>query len=124
MTKPAIIEEGRDRIRPHMDHWKRLLCLHNWVIEVDVYDHLGQGGGAFDTLMKADVEWTYRRATRSVNACRLADLDVEDVEQAVVHELAHCLVAELYDQNEAHHLERVVTDLSDAFWAVATVEKA
>lgn len=58
--------------------------------------------------------WPYRKATINFWFNATTDLDDEDLEEVVVHELCHILVNQMREKGIVHE-EAVVTALSKAF---------
>jgi len=102
-------------------YWVSCLGLRWWEVDLKFYDDPGAilenfgNDGDILVLAKTTVSWEYGLATIRINLPGWKDLDNEHMENAVVHELSHVLVAELQYSNDMHHVEHTVTTLTRAF---------
>lgn len=112
------LKRHKKRVQKHLRHWKLLLGLGAWKIDVDWYD-----GRLPDTdpdpyrvcLMDVDARWEYLTIDMRVNVDAISRLSDEALEAAVIHELCHALVCEMRDwdpEDGRHHEERVVSTLT------------
>ena len=115
-------KEYKESIINLVTKWKDLLGLYNWVIDimwdddVDAGTHLHSLG--WQALFEMVASWPYMLASLHVNCKYLCELDDERLEELIIHELMHLILAELREakSNDLHlHEERVVTMLSRAF---------
>ena len=111
-------------IQVHFDRWAARFGLSTWNLKAlyerdgDVFTPAWQEGMVRkETLANTVTNWPYMQATITFNCKALSDLSHADVEEAVIHELAHVLVAELRDVSDdfLKHEERAVTMLARAF---------
>ena len=65
--------------------------------------------------MMTTVRWEYLWATIDVNLTACSELTDDELEQALLHELAHVLLAEIRDRRGQHHFERTCTRLAQVF---------
>lgn len=102
--------------------WKPLLGLETWCINVryvrdpSEFTHEDDVYASQSVLMDCEAHWEYKQAFIRVNT-RIASLnDDESIEDAVIHELLHCIVSEMRDWSKENtkHEERVVSELSGA----------
>lgn len=114
-------------IKKYCVRWSYRLGLNWWHIDLVFYDNpaeiLKRFSSGEDKTVLAIVypEWKYSTAKIIFNAPAWKDLDKEEIERAVLHELCHILVNEMHE-GEIHHEERVVTGLQRAFmWTEADV---
>ena len=120
---PDWIEKVKRRVRLVFDEWRRPLELDLWSITFE-WDP-GWGPSASDQymgLMSVDAHWEYRQATIKIWSASVNDLNNSKLEEALVHELTHCLVSEMRDwgpkNSKRKHEERVVTQLTDCLLSV------
>lgn len=73
---------------------------------------------------RCTVEWPYKLATIEWFCRAMANDDKEELENTVVHEHVHILLAEMRDYDkDTNHEERCVTDLTSALiWTSERVE--
>lgn len=112
--------------------WKRTLGLGLWHIETAYHreapDDMGAPNGQC-ARMDVVASWEYMRADIRVNMPQMAMLGIVEVEEAVIHELLHCLVCEMREMathppnspEARHHEERVVTHLAKAVYSTRQV---
>jgi hypothetical protein len=118
----------KDYLRRLFELWTYRLGLRWWTVNVRYYDDPDEIVSRFNTgerttLMRNTTDWQYCLTTIDVNLSALKQLDREEIERAVVHELIHALVNEMRE-GEIHHEERVVTQITNAiFWTVADVKE-
>lgn len=112
-------------IKKCFDRWTYRLGLRWWEVNITYYSepdeivHRFRTDGDKVCVAFTDVDWIYSRAYIHVNLPRLMDQDEGEIERIVVHELMHVLVNEMRE-DEMHHEERVVTQLTKAiFWTIA-----
>ena len=111
-------------IQVHFDRWAARFGLSTWNLEAlyerdgDVFTPARQESTVrTDTLATTVTNWPYMQATITFNCKALFGREHAVVEAAVIHELAHVLVAELRDVSDdfLKHEERTVTMLARAF---------
>lgn len=122
-----MTESKKDLIKKYLDIWTYRLGLRWWHIEARFIDDPTTIIRTFtdpeDVLARTTVRWEYAQAVISFNIPAWDDVDDDEIEEYVIHELCHVLVNEM-QEGETHHEERVVTSLAKAFlWTVADVEK-
>lgn len=124
---PSMAEEGipwpdseyrkiRSMVRAAFFKWARVLGLRYWDCRVDYrripFPPHAQGGV---TAAKCHCKWEYRMVTVEVSLIDLSDLNQEQIEDVVIHELLHALVHEMReDDPDCKHEEAVVTGLTRA----------
>jgi len=110
----------KDKLRQYIDKWLKPLGLLWWKITIVYLDdpkELAQKEFYRDdetVLARTYSDWRYGTATIYFNMPAFDGMDDAEVENTVVHELAHILVNEMRE-GEMHHEERVVTGLTKAF---------
>ena len=121
MTKHELLKQAFDR-------WIHRLGLAWWTIEVIYYDDPAEivkrfrNDGDILVLARTFTEWKYGTATIWITLPAWDQVEDDDIEVPVVHELMHVLVNEMRE-GELHHEERVVTQLTKAlFWAIDGVK--
>lgn len=112
----------KDRIEALFDYWQARMGLKWWRI----YRHYVRDASEFrvdeerrpDTAACCHADWRYLDADVKFNMLRCRDLDDQELEYAVVHELSHILVNETRGPElKAYlgHEERVATTVAKAF---------
>lgn len=88
--------------------WKKRLGLADWTL----YTSFEKTRGDTTRACVLERHWEYRYAVIEfyTDTCK----NDEDLERHVVHELLHCVLAELESKRKKHE-ERVVVTLADAF---------
>lgn len=107
------------RVRRAAGKWHRALGLGTWKV-IYVYDREGTLENR-KAQGECTSDWRYKEARITINMPRVAGLTDGELEQLVVHEQVHALVNEMHeatDEGRAHE-ERVVSDLTAAFFWVA-----
>ena len=66
-------------------------------------------------VMRTATRWEYLWATIDVNLTACSELEDDALEQCVLHELAHILLAEVKDCRGQKHFERTCTRLAQVF---------
>jgi hypothetical protein len=110
--------------------WITRLGLGWWRVDISFYndpqsiiDHFGVNDDDTLVVARTYTHWIYGKAEIHVNLPVIEKLSDDETERVIVHELLHILVNEMRE-DEIHHEERVVTQLTKAiFWVVADVEK-
>lgn len=111
-------KQQRKRIRKLFKTWIYPLGLSWW--RIDIIYHRRRKGFLHDsnrqTFARVFADWRYMRAQIDVCVPAAQVLENDELENAVVHELAHILVREAGDPDGVtHHEERVCTTLARAF---------
>ena len=105
------------------ERWRARLGLRWWKVNYtfdrtgeDFADAENSSDGSTRTRASArtSVRWPYLIATVAFNMPALAELSLGDVEELLLHEHVHILVAEMREDGIDHE-ERVVTTLTSAF---------
>jgi hypothetical protein len=119
----AEVAELEGRIQALRDKWVEPLGLGNWRITLHCY----RDSGEYQEVLAAsgpyvggtcEAQWQYQRAEIHFNLFRLAPLSEREMEECVVHELCHLLLAEVQmcmDEEHDHHVEHATTALAQAF---------
>lgn len=123
------LQETKERIAELAKTWTQRLGLGWWRVDFifrddpqTILDNFGNDRDEI-TLARTYVSWMYAQAKVDINLPAWSELDDEEKERAIVHELIHILVNEMRE-GELHHEERVVTGLTKAiFWTLADLEK-
>ena len=103
-----------DRINALVAHHKPRLGLDTWLIKVECSPViLYEGGDHVKAEAMCTPFWKYLTATLRFSTEKMGELDDEEFEETVLHELMHVILAELDCRDE--HEERVATLLSRAF---------
>ena len=110
-ARKAIVEGA-------MAEWIPVLGLGYWVI-TNEYHHGpyvdNKGVVSADRRASAEADWRYMTAT--IRWDLSGDLEAGELEMVAVHELVHCVLDEVYrEENDGHaHTERVAQMLESAF---------
>lgn len=125
----------RRRIHRFLDKWVVTLGLGPWTLD-QVYSSgelPKELAGGPDSVVHAscNVSWEYQRARISWNCNSISDLDDDQLERVVIHELCHVLVAQMCDYRsecgrfiEVKHEEATVTRLTNAIkWIEADARR-
>ncbi len=111
----ARIEELRAR-------WVEPLGLGNWTIAIECFRDSGEYQEAAvsgpESVASCDASWEYLDARICFNCSLFMELSESYQERAVIHELCHCLLAEVQmcmEYENKHHIEHTATSLAQAF---------
>lgn len=109
--------------------WIPRLGLAWWDIEIVYYDDPNEIIQRFRIIETGEMvpanvtaQWMYADAKININLPAFELIDPGVIERVVVHELCHLLVNEMRE-GEIHHEERVVTQLTKAFFWVEGWDK-
>lgn len=127
------IEKFQNLLDSYLDYWIPVLGLDSWS-RITSYFNI-ETRPSSGTLGDAAVNWQYTEADITIYLAEIVDGDFPEdrLEYVVVHELCHCLVNEMRDENsdEKHlnkylipHEERVVSNLAMAFLRLKYGKKA
>lgn len=112
----------KERIEALFDYWTARLGLRWWrihrVFVRDASEFKTDEKDRPDTTANCSADWRYLEAKVSFNMLRCLDLDPDELEYVVVHELQHILVNETRDDELKGFTaseERVCTTLAKAF---------
>lgn len=124
---PELVQETSlsDSVNAAFEKWIKALGLAWWDIDVHAYDDpaevvrlFANGDNSATIAAIATANWMYGSGKVEVNLLALAGIPQDQLDRIVVHELMHFLVNEMRE-NELKHEERVVTNLTKAFfWAL------
>jgi len=118
----------RARISRYLKMWQRPMGLGQWTISVEFCREpppdMQPNPPSWGALMDVEPKWQYMVARMRVNMPAALTTDDSELERTVIHELAHCVVAEMRptkhtDDTRAHE-ERVVTILEKTFHSLHT----
>ena len=120
----ATFEAQKRRISCLADKWRDLLWLSHWRV-IDHWERVCHKADTEDVRKTAETctQWEYMRADVTWYLPVVAMLPDEEVEELVIHELLHMVVAEMAKGKHDQHEERVVTHLSRALNAMMKVDK-
>lgn len=117
MTKLELIKEAFNK-------WRVRLGLSWWDIELVIYDDPYEIIQRFRTIETGEMvpatvtaQWMYADAKVCINLPAFEFIEDADIERVICHELVHILVNEMREE-DIHHEERVVTQLTKAFFWV------
>ena len=92
--KDDLAEAQRERVKAVFERWTGPLGLR-WQRRMTYEWHRGPIPGHEQAAMTRTPSWEYKEVALGVNLCRVSDLDDEDLEWAIVHELMHVFLAGL-----------------------------
>jgi hypothetical protein len=128
-VKESEFQALKDKVQALVLKWKDKLRLQGWRITCEYYhDHIPNTedkGPISKVAGKVYPLWEYKKATIKWCMDALDELDDDELEEIIIHELVHILIAELQEWREdppngIKHEERVVTDLS---WIIMELGK-
>jgi hypothetical protein len=112
-------EKQVQRVRDLVEKWVTPLGLRWWNDVTWEYhdgeDRSWQREDGQMVLAITNVRWEYLWAHVDVNLSAVAQRTDDQLEQDILHEMMHILLAEYQDCHELHHLERTCTRLAQAF---------
>lgn len=102
-----------------INKWTYRLGLRWWKVRADYYDNPSDiirvfGNGDNVVVARSICDWRYATCTLQINLPALLEMNKDDAEFVIVHELCHALVNEMREEGIDHE-ERVVTGLTKAF---------
>lgn len=119
-----------DLVKAAFAKWIPRLGLAWWDLEIVYYDDPQEIINRFRIIESGEMvpatviaQWMYADAKICINLPAFEHIEDEDIERVVVHELCHILVNEMREP-ELHHEERVVTQLTKAFFWVADAARS
>jgi hypothetical protein len=105
-------EAEKKRVHRLVVRWTRTFGLQHWRITDEWRRERFKNK---HIVASVKVKWEYQEAVIEWCLPKSADLTNERLEEVVIHELVHILVAELVDQKSEKNEERVVVNLANAF---------
>lgn len=119
----AEYEAQVERVKVIRERWHKLILPHDWTIRYDFLrePNVVDCGTHLDVAIgMCEASWEYMRATITFSMPEVAQVDDDELEETLIHECCHVLVAEMNAEREpsssAHnHEERVVTQMALAF---------
>jgi hypothetical protein len=116
---PDWMEVIKRRVRRLLQKGAPQLGLGDWDISLKwVPGGDGIDGDGFRTLFRVDPKWEYQSAMIDVHCSSIRDMETDELEYHLVHELMHCVVNEISNKATAKHEERVVCTLARSVLAV------
>jgi hypothetical protein len=100
--------------------WARNLGLgyqHTDLLFVDYIENDLETGGRYinpDQIGECHADWRYQNNVIYIAINRLKDMDKEEIERSILHELMHIFLNEMREDGIDHE-ERVATNLQKAF---------
>lgn len=108
--------------------WTYCLGLRWWNVKLCLYDDPQDIIKHFQTVENIHVvavsycDWRYTSCTIDINFPAIRQMNKNDAEKVIIHELCHALVNEMREEGVEHE-ERVATILTNAFtWTEAFVK--
>ncbi len=120
-------DDQRARISALADRWLPILGLSGWRVDFIYYRDFGAFEADTESqgenvLAVTHAQWEYMQGAVKLNVSLWADLDENEAEETMVHELMHVLLKETRygcpcdgEGFDTRHEERVATMLSRAF---------
>lgn len=124
MTDQEFADQ-KARIDGFVVYWLPVLGLSGWRMDFKYFRDSGEFPGSGDVVLaETYAQWEYMQGAVSFNVPLWTDLEEDEAEETVVHELMHVLLKETRygcpcdgEEFDTHHEERVATMLSRAFLA-------
>lgn len=87
---------------------------YGWKVTINYYDSMEDmpEGASYNCAGYTVSNFRYLEATIHVNLKRCEDMDEDEIEYVVVHELTHLLVSPLIESSDVTPLEYTVTSIS------------
>lgn len=102
-------------VKERFEWWTRWLGLQYGTIDLSFVDVIDEDGWAnLDQVGVCHSDWKYHESHITLSMRKLKDLDKEQIEKAIVHELMHVFLNEMREEGIDHE-ERVATSLQKAF---------
>ena len=137
MGKKAVETKQQKRVMGLVRRWKPILGLASWSIQVTFSEEESDcsncrktdGHTEWHTIMQNATDWAYMNTALVVFLPAIRDMSMEKLEEVVIHELCHTVVAEMRpdvdpQDYDTKHEERVVTMLAHSFLRTATYYEA
>jgi len=117
--KKKVAKRQIERIRKVARKWITPLGLRWWNKITWRYhdgdDGMWETGNQTVIVMRTTARWEYLWATVDCNLTAISEMTDDDLEQGVLHELAHILLAEIRANRGQKHFERTCTRLAQIF---------
>ena len=114
MTDREYAAEKR-RICRLLKKWLNIFPLTGWEIHTEIVRGPGGYEDNGNVLAHVVTTWPRMRAVIHIFAEETYDLTEGRLEETIIHELCHVMVAEIAPEEKNDHEERVVTMLTTAF---------
>ncbi len=101
-------------------NWLGLRYGRTDLVFVDYIENTFESGAKYinpDVAGECHTDWRYQNSTILLSIHKLCELDKEEIEKCIVHELMHVFLNEMREEGIAHE-ERVATNLQKAFFWV------
>jgi len=118
--KPRTVKQLKAVVGKYVRKWKQKLWLHMWHIDCVYRTYVRPSEDTPDGMTvtaSTRSAWMYFTATIDFSIDQLADMEENDIEKIVIHELLHIVVNEMREDGIDHE-ERVVSHLSTAIEAM------
>lgn len=126
---PVVEPTHLELIKAAFAKWIPRMGLAWWDIDIVYYDDPKEIIDRFRIIESGEMvpatvvaQWMYADAKISINLPAFEFIEPDRIERVIVHELCHILVNEMRE-GEIHHEERVVTQLTKAFFWVEGWDK-
>lgn len=112
------------RIQAVLDTWIVPLGLGPWGLTMIYSDDPGDFRDSPNESVAARVwvRWEYMSAEITFNLKVCAGFDDHELESAILHELSHVMLDEVFREREQHHLERACSQLARVFCWIRNME--
>ena len=108
------------RVNAMLKKWSPFFSLDGWDIRVAIVrGHKGVSCAGESLAADVTCQWQYMNAHMNVYAESTVEISDYELEETIVHELVHIMVAELAPDVHSDSEERVVTGLARAFLRLA-----
>lgn len=99
----------------YLKFWIKYLNLSDWKVETTYHTYLRASESGNRVVARTWASWEYLDAHIEFDLAVLRDMDEDEIERAIIHELLHVVVNEMRDPGVKHE-ERVVSSLSRVLW--------
>lgn len=121
LMNDAEYAAAKERVMEVFERWRYPLGLNMWRLHMR-FNRTDKPAGALARVAgTADPDWRYLEATVDWYLPVLADMDDEELEYVVLHELTHVLLNEMREsagEGGLDHEERVVTQVATVLQSV------
>lgn len=123
--KDREYNKQKDRVRKRIDDWLYLTGISQiWKVTV-CYERLNDTDNRpnWMSTFRCDADWRYNQAAITAYLPTIENLDDEDLDNAIAHELMHILLQEMRTASKSHndHEERVATSIAQVLMRMRNI---
>lgn len=108
--------EAKNIVRKHIDRWKYLATSYGWKFDIYYADNGHRmPSGNEDAAGVTFTQFQYLSADIWFNLTKLSDCNESEIEEIVVHEITHMLIAPVQKDNNEQNVEYTTTVVSRLF---------